>query len=92
MSTPSVTAPAACTRAGLALGMLADELDRIGVGRVVLDVGGRDDGERDLQLLEDRAPLRRCRREDERAGHPGFFATQISSTGHLRDQSAEKAS
>ena len=77
--------------ARLPLRVLAHERDRIGVGRVVLDVHGRDGGERDLELLEDRPPLRRRRGEDERSRHPGFFATQISSTGHLRDHSAEKA-
>ena len=42
MSTPSVTAPGAMHGARLALGVRADERDRVGVGRVVLLVGGRD--------------------------------------------------
>ena len=78
--------------AGLALGVRPDELDRICVGWVVLLVDGRDDIERDPQLLEDRAPLRRGRSEDERIAHRRFLATQISSLGHLRDHSTEKAS
>jgi hypothetical protein len=35
-----------------------DELGRLGVRRVVLDVSGRDDVERDRELLEDRPSLR----------------------------------
>jgi hypothetical protein len=46
---------------------------------------GRDDVERDAQLFEDRAPLRRGRREDQREG---FRATQMSSQGHCLAQSA----
>jgi len=43
--------------AGLALGVVTDELDRISVGWVVLFVRRSDGLERDLQLLENRAPL-----------------------------------
>ena len=84
--------PATVHGARLALGVVAHERDRFGVGRVVLHVVRRHVPERDPQLLQDRAPLRRGRGEDERRGHACFFATQISSTGHLRDHSAEKAS
>ncbi len=45
----------------------------------------RDDVERDAQLLEDRAPLRRRRREDQRGD---FRATQMSSQGHCLAHSA----
>ncbi len=76
--------------AGLALGMGANELDGVGIGRVVLLVRGRDDVERDAELLENRPSLGRCRGEDE--PHPGFFATQISSLGHFFDHSTENAS
>ena len=69
--------------ARLSLGVGADELDRIGVGRIVLLVDRLDDLERDPQLLQNRPPLRRGRCEDERAAHSGFFATQISSAGHF---------
>ncbi len=76
-------------RSRLALGVIAHELDRVGVGRIVLDVRRCDRRERDAQLLEDRAALRRCRGQRERLGHTRFFATQISSAGHLRAHSAE---
>ena len=71
-------------RARLPLRMSANELDRVGVWRVVLDVVGREDLERDAQLLEDRASLRRRRRE----GQSRLRATHRSSLGHLRAQSA----
>jgi hypothetical protein len=70
----------------------ADELDRVGVRRVVLDVAGGDDVERQAQLLEDRPALRAGGREQERRcgrdAHPAFRATQISSDGQRRAQSA----
>ena len=50
--------PVAVDGAGLAFGMLADEHDRVGIRRIVLLVGGGDGGERDPELLEDRAALR----------------------------------
>ncbi len=78
--------------AGLALGMVADEPDRLGVGWVMLLVGGGEDAEGNAQLLENRTSLRRRRSEDERLGHRGFSATQISSLGHLRPHSTENAS
>ncbi len=43
--------------ASLALGVVAHERDGIGVRRIVLDVGRRDDDERDVELLEDRTAL-----------------------------------
>ena len=73
-------------RAGLADGVRANELDRVGVGRIVLLVVRRTRLERDPQLLEDRPALRRRRGEDE--PHRGFSATQISSAGQRRAQSA----
>ena len=76
--------------ASLADGMVADEPDGIGVGWVVLLVRRRLDLERDLELLEDRPPLRRGGRKDE--PHACLTATQISSAGHFRAQSAENAS
>ena len=54
-------------RARLAHRVPADELRRIRVGRVVLDVVRRDDLERDAELLEDRPPLRARRREGQAA-------------------------
>ena len=71
--------------------VLAHERDGVGVGRVVLDVPRRNGVERNRELLEDRATLRRRGREDERLRHEGFAATQISSAGHFRAQSAENA-
>ena len=56
----------------LLLRMSTNQLRRVGVGRVVLDVVGSDDIERDRELLEDRAPLR-ARRGERSAGlacHP----------------------
>jgi hypothetical protein len=44
-------------REGLSLGMGANELDRVGIGRIVLLVFRRDDVERDPELLEDGASL-----------------------------------
>jgi len=46
--------------------MRANELDWIGGRVVVLVVARRDEVERDAQLLEDRAPLRRRRGEQQR--------------------------
>jgi transcriptional regulator with XRE-family HTH domain len=46
--------------------MLSHELDRVGVRPVVLLVARRDGVERDPELLEDRAPLRARRRQQER--------------------------
>ena len=80
---------AAVDGARLAARVVADERDGIGVGRVVLGVLGRDDLERDPELLENRPALRRRRREDERRHGPGLRATQISSAGHFRAHSAE---
>ncbi len=70
--------------AGLALRMRSDELGRLDSRRVVLDVVRRDDIERDSQLLQDRAALRRRRSEDQ----PRFRAAHISSEGHCRAHSA----
>jgi len=70
--------------------VVAHERDRVGVGWVVLDVARRDGVERDRELLEDRPALRLGGREDEAVRHDGLAATQISSAGQLRDQSAEK--
>ena len=67
--------------------MPPNELDRIGIWRVVLDIVGREDLERDAQLLEDRASLRRRRRERQDV----LRAAQISSEGHFRAQSAVTA-
>jgi hypothetical protein len=53
-------------RPRLAARMLADEVVDICVRRVVLVVLGRDDVEREVELLEDRAPLRARRREQDR--------------------------
>ena len=75
--------------AGLPRCVLPDEGDGVCVGRVVLHVRRRLGLERDLQLLEDRPPLRRGRREHE--PHACLTATQISSAGHLRAHSAENA-
>jgi hypothetical protein len=74
--------PVEMDRARLALRVSEDELRRIGVTRVVLDVLRRDDLERDSELLEDRAPLRRGRGERQRV----LRATQISSIGQFRAQ------
>jgi hypothetical protein len=54
----------ALDREGLAAGVLARNLDRVAL-LDLLDAGGPD-GEGDPELLEDRPPLRRRRREDER--------------------------
>ena len=61
-------------------------LERVAVGR--LDEVGRDDLERDRELLEDRPALRRRRGEDERAAHARLRAAQISSEGHFFAHSA----
>ena len=76
--------------ARLAAGVVADEVDGVGAGRVVLDVVGRDDVEREAELLEDRAPLRARRGEEERRRRRRAHrlrATQISSDGQRRDHS-----
>ena len=75
---------AAVDRASLAGGAL----ERRGAGRLV-EVG-RDDVERDAELFEDRAPLRRRRRQDQRIDRQpvAFRATQISSHGHFLAHSA----
>ena len=56
----------------------------------------RNDLERNPQLLENRPPLRRNGRQDERRSgrdtHPRLRAFQISSAGHLRAHSAETKS
>ena len=91
MSTPRVVRPAVWTERAFPSACVAHERDGVGVGRVVLDVAGRDGVERDRELLEDRATLRRRGREDERLRHEGFAATQISSAGHFRAHSAENA-
>ena len=62
---PERPAPLAVTERGLADGVRADERDGVGVGRIVLHVRRCDDVERDAQLLEDRAALRRRRGEHE---------------------------
>ena len=74
-------------RARLPLRMPANELDRVGIWRVVLDIVGREDLERDAQLLEDRASLRDRRRERQLR----LRATQRSSDGHFLAQSAVTA-
>ena len=77
-------------QSALAPRVLADERHRVGVRRVVLDVVGCDDLEQDAGLLEDRAPLRRGRGEQERRSRRpahAFRATQISSAGHCRAHS-----
>src|SRR3954468_23620821 len=55
-----------CNRARLAEGLLAHELLCIRCRGIVLDVLGRDDVERNAELLEDCATLRRRRREEQR--------------------------
>ena len=61
-----------------------------------LFVLGRNHDERDVQLLEDRPPLRRDRRQHDRRSrrnaHPRLRAFQISSAGHFRAHSAEMKS
>ena len=74
-------------RARLPLRVPANELDRVGVWRVVLDVVGREDLERDAQLLEDRASLQAT---STRAS-ARLRATHRSSVGHFRAQSAVTA-
>ena len=44
----------------------ANELLRVGLGRIVLLVARRDGVERNAELVQDRPPLRRGRREQER--------------------------
>ena len=63
-------------------------LERIADGLLV--ERGRNGLEWDSELRQDRAALRRRRREDEwRRGHATLLrAAQISSQGHLRAQSA----
>ncbi len=53
-------------RPRLAAGVLADELDGVGIRRVVLDVLGRNDVEGQPELLEDRTALWARRREQDR--------------------------
>jgi hypothetical protein len=69
------------------------ELDRVATGFLELR---SHDLERNTQLLENRPPLRRDRREDDRrsrrSAHPRLRAFQISSAGHLRAHSAETKS
>src|SRR5207247_10537459 len=48
--------------------VLATEVDRLGARALRLDVPRCDHVEGKAQLLEDRAPLRRCRSEEERRG------------------------
>ena len=67
-------------RASLSLRVPADELGWVGIGQVVFDVVGRDDLERDRELLEDRPSLRRGRRQSQ----PVLRATHRSSLGHFR--------
>ena len=74
---------------GLPLRVRADELDRIGARRVVLLIAGRGDLERDPELRQDRAALRRRRGEERAAARAAqtrqarFRAFQISSIGHF---------
>ena len=79
-------------RARLSERVLLDELDRVGLGRVVLLVVGRDDLEGNAELLEDVATLWRRRREQQRrrgrCAHPRLRARQISSHGHFFAHSA----
>ncbi len=84
MSTPSVTVAVRMDGARLPLRVPANQLGGVGVGRIVFDVVGSDDIERNGELLEDRASLRRRRRE----GQAGLRAAHISSAGHFRAQSA----
>jgi hypothetical protein len=49
--------------------VLADQLDGVGVGWIVLLVVGRDDVERDAELLEDQTPLGARRRQQDRVDH-----------------------
>ncbi len=78
-------------RARLAGGVITHEGDGVGVGRVVLLVVGLCKLERDPQLLEDRAALRRRRGEQERRrrrdAHERLRVTQICSEGQRRAQS-----
>ena len=66
VSTPSVTRPSVCTERAFPFCVRADELGRLEPRRVVLDVGGARP-RTGSELLEDRPPLRRGRREDERS-------------------------
>ncbi len=77
-------------RDGLSLGVSPDELDRVGIGRIVLLVHGRDDVERDPELLENRPSLRRRRGEDE--PHHRLLRDPDLLAGHFFDHSAENAS
>jgi len=77
-------APLLVHRSGLALGMRAHELSRVGVRRVVLDVRGLDDVELDRELLEDHPPLGRGRGERQYV----LRAAHISSDGQFRAHSA----
>ena len=71
-------------RARLPLGVQTHELGGREPRHLVLDVLRRLGLERDPELLEDRAPLRRRGSEDQ----PRLRATHISSEGHCRAQSA----
>ena len=79
VSTPSVSRPSRVRPSAPCPLRAPDELDGVGIRRVVLGVVGRDDLEGDRELLEDRPPLRRRRGEGRRR----LRATQISSAGQL---------
>ena len=77
--------------ARLSRGVVADERDRVGVGRVVLDVVGAttSNGIRSCSRI-----ARRCGEVEASTSvvtHAGFSATQISSVGHCRAHSTENA-
>jgi hypothetical protein len=63
--------------------VLAHQLDRVGVRRVVLLVLGRDDLEGDRELLEDRPTLRARRGEQE-----GVDAVRAQTSSSSANQSA----
>src|SRR3990170_751237 len=63
---------------GLTFRMGPYEISRLEPGWIVLQIRGRNDLEGDPELLEDRPPLPRRRREDQ----PVLRAAHISSAGH----------
>ena len=91
MSTPSVRRPRSWTRARLAERVVAHERDRVGVGRVVLDVARRDDLERDPRAARGSPAAAARSRRGRAARHDGFAATQISSTATCATTRPENA-
>ena len=80
-------------RARLAARVLAHEPDRVGLRRVLLDVRRREDVVRDPELVEDHAPLRARRRQEQRLDGVRAHrlrAFQISSHGHFFAHSASE--